>query len=34
MTTHVLLIDDDPEFTESIRVNFMLNGMEIETTSE
>ena len=34
MTAHVLLIDDDPEFTASIRVNFMLNGVEIETASE
>lgn len=34
MPAHVLLIDDEPEFTESIRANFILHGVEIETASE
>ncbi len=31
MTAHVLLIDDNPGFTDSIRENFILHAIEIET---
>ena len=34
MSAHILLIDDNPEFTESIQENFILHGIEIETASE